>query len=533
MTRFRQSDGTLIYSTVIGGSGHEDRAYAVAVDAAGRAAVAGWTHSPNFPTTPGAWDTVKNGFFSTFVLRLSATGDALEYSTFLDGSNGSQAYALAMTDSGSAIVGGDTTSPDFPTTLGAFDSTHGGDYDGFLTRLDPTGSRLEWSTFLGGISEDRVFGLTIDSAGTITATGLTGSPEFPTTPGAFDTQISLARDGFVTRMDSTGQLVWSTFLGGIGDDSGAALALAEDGSVVVGGCTLSQDFPTTPGAHQPLFTLPYNGNEEAFVTRLDATGSSLIYSTFLGGIGQEFVFSLAVDPSGVATAGGAVGGPFSLTPGAFDASNGLVRGFDVFVTRLDPQASRLFYSTRVAGSLDDYGLGLAMSPSGRITVCGLTVSTDYPVTPDAFRNHYTGGNAEAVITTLDLVLQGVQQFGASVPSCLGPITLNATEIPVAGASSFGFYCSGAPPLADGMLVVAFISSTAIKLPSPERALFPPTSISILKIRSDAAGYAEVSFPLALGTQGLQFTARSIFRNTTSCPGPAAWSSSNGLSIAVQ
>ncbi len=533
VTRFRQSDGVLIYSSVIGGIGQEDRAYAVAVDPLGRATVTGWTAAPDFPTTPGAWDTAKNGFFSSFVLRLSSTGDDLEYSTFLDGSNGSQAYALAVTDSGSAIVGGETGSPDFPTTPGAYKTTFGGIIDAFLTRLDPTGSFLEWSTLLGGAGGDRLVAVGVDCAENVVATGSTDSPDFPTTPGAFDTQISMNGDAYVTRFDANGQLAWSTFLGGSREETGTALAMVQDGSVIVGGCTLSQDFPTTPSAHQPLFTLPYNGNEEAFVTRLDASGSSLIYSTFLGGFGQEFVFSLAVDPSGVATVCGAVGGPFSLTPGAFDASNGLIRGFDCFVTRLDPEASRLFYSTRLAGSFDDTGQGIAMSRTARVTVCGDTVSLDYPVTPDAFRNQYTGGDREAFVTTLDLLLQGVQQFGTSVPSCLGPINLNATEMPVAGASSFGFYCSGAPPLADGMLVVAFASSTAITVPAPERTLLPPTSISLLKIRSDAAGYTEIPFPLALGTQGMQFTARSLFRNTTSCPGPAAWSSSNGLSITVQ
>ncbi len=533
VTRFRQSDGTLVYSTVIGGSGHEDRAYAVAVDSAGRAAVAGWTHSPNFPTTPGAWDTVKNGFFSTFVLRLSATGDALDYSTFLEGSNGSQAYALAVTDSGSAIVGGDTFSPDFPTTPGAFKSAHGGDYDGFLTRLDPTGSSLEWSTFLGGISEDRVFGLTIDSVETIAATGLTGSPDFPTTPGAFATQIANSVDSFVTQLRASGQLLSSTFLGGTRDDSGATVALAQDGSIIVAGCTLSQDFPTTPGSLQPNFTLPYLGVEEGFITRLDPTGSRLIFSTFLGGSLQDGVTSVAVDSAAVVTATGFFAGSFPLTPGAFNSSSPGKGGSDSFVSRMDPLGSKLFYSTSLSGSSGDSALGLAMSPTGRVTVCGETLSPDYPVTPDAFRNRYTGGNSEAVVTTLDLVLQGVQQFGTSLPSCLGPVVLNATEMPVAGASSFGFYCSGAPPLADGKLVLVFTSSAAITIPAPERTLLPPTSISLLKIRSDAAGYTEVSFPLALGTQGMQFTARALFRNTTSCPGPAAWSSSNGLLITVQ
>jgi hypothetical protein len=228
VTRFRQSDGQLVYSSVIGGGmSHEDRAFAVDVDSSGRTAVVGSTQASDFPTTPGAWDTVFNNTLSAFVFRLSATGDALLYSTFLEGmDNGTEAYAVVALDSGSVVVGGYTGSSSFPTTSGAFATSYAGFGDGYLTQLDPTGSSLEWSTFLGGLSLDRVYALTVDSAASLVVAGTTGSSDFPVTPGAYDTQYSSFGDAFVTRLDSNGtRVLWSTFLGGLKADTPRSVAV--------------------------------------------------------------------------------------------------------------------------------------------------------------------------------------------------------------------------------------------------------------------------------------------------------------------
>ncbi len=533
VTRFR-ADGTLVYSSMIGGGSHEDRGQDVAVDSLGRATVVGWTNSPDFPTTPGSWDPVKTGTNSGFVFRLSALGEDLQYSTFLEGTLGSEALTVAVAASGSAIVGGETSSADFPTTPGAFDTTFGGlGSDGFVTRLDPSGSFLEWSTFLGGFGPDEVFALAIDGQENVTATGLAGSADFPTTPGAFKTGIPYGGDAFVARIDSTGSsLLWSTLLGGDQEDRGFAVGLTLDGGVVIGGDTRSFDFPTTPGAFQTTHAPGPVNPWDTFVTRMDPTGSRLVYSTFLGGDEGDFLDDIVVDASGVATAVGSTSSVnFPLTPGAFD-TDPTGKNDAITVSRLDPLGSRLFYSSIVGGSQADTGEGITMNPSRRVTLVGRTFSCDYPTTPDAFQPTPPGGNTDAVITTMDLLLQGVQQLGKSTPSCLGPLDLNATEMPVAGASTFGVYCSAAPPLARGFLIVSMAgSSSALRQTGSGRLGMPPTMVQL--VESNAEGFAETRLPLPAGVTGMQLICRYVFRNTSSCTGPLPWSATNGLLITVQ
>jgi hypothetical protein len=541
VTRFREVDGTLVYSSVIGGAqSHEDRAFAIDVDSSGRAAVAGITQSPDFPTTPGAWDTTFTNFLGSFVFRLSATGDDLEYSTFLEGdNNGTEVFAVGILDSGSVIVGGCTTSPSFPTTPGAFRTTISGPLDAFLTQLDPTGSFLEWSTFLGGNAGEQVMALTRNAAGEILATGTTSSRDFPTTPGAFMTSfpgVFINIQAFACRMSADGSgLLWSTFLGGTKDDTGRAIGVDRNGGVVVGGDTMSIDFPTTPGSFQPTFIIGMpSTSPEAFITRFDPTGSGLVYSTFFGGPTLEVVNAIAVDPSGIVTAAGAVQGPFTVTPGAFDDDpNGAGKNDDGFVARLDPSGARLFYSTRLGGTNSDGLAGVAVTPTGRVIATGVTRSLDYPTTPTAFQPSYTGGGGEAVVTTMDFVLWGVRQFGISIPSCIGPVVINATEMPVEGDASFGIYCSGAPPLASGWLLVSIPGFQTITSFAPELEQPFPTPISMLAIQSDASGYGEVSMPISPGTKGMRFSARCFFTNPPACPGSRPRSASNGLLITVQ
>ncbi len=533
VTRFR-ADGTLAYSSMIGGFTHEDRGQDVAVDSLGRATVVGWTASQDFPTTPGSFQPAKGSTtFTGFVFRLSALGEDLQYSTFLEGMQGSKALTVAVAASGAAIVGGETSSADFPTTPGAFDETFGSlGPDGFLTRLDPSGSFLEWSTFLGGFGTDEIFALAIDGQENVTATGLTAG-DFPVTAGAYQPTYNNAGDVFVARLDATGsRLLWSTYLGGSQEDRGFAVGLTLDGGVVVGGDTRSFDFPTTPGAFQQIHAPGPVNPWDTFVTRMDPMGSRLVYSTFLGGDQGEFLDDIAVDASGVATAVGTTSSVnFPLTPGAFD-TDPTGKNDAITVSRLDPFGSRLLYSSIVGGSEADTGEGITMSPARRVTLVGRTLSVDYPTTPDAFQPKPPGGNADAVITTMDLVLQGVQQLGKSTPSCLGPLDLNATEMPVAGASTFGLYCSGAPPLAHGFLLVSIAgSSSALRATRPLRFGMPPTIVQF--VESNAEGYAEARLPLPAGSTGMQLVCRYLFKNTYSCMGPLPWSTSNGLFVTVQ
>jgi hypothetical protein len=535
VTRFRASDGRLVYSSLIGGFTQVDCGEAVAVDDRGRAVVVGWTQSPDFPTTPSAWDPVKTGTTSAFVLRLGSLGEALEYSTFLEGTLGSEAYAVAVAASGAAIVGGSTSSPDFPTTSGALDTTIGGlGSDGFITRLDPSGGSLEWSTFLGGFGPDDLYGLAIDAQEAVTVTGCAASG-FPTTQGSYQPTFNRQGDAFVSRVDSTGsQLLWSTFLGGRAEDIGLSLATLANGDVLIGGATESVDFPTTPGAFQPS---PIPGGVifmDGFLTRLDATGSRLVFSTLLGGREPDYVADVATDASGMITAVGSTSSTdFPLTPGAFD-TDPFAKNYAIFVSRLTPGGSKLVYSSLVGGFNAEYGYGVAMSPTRRVTLTGYTQSPDYPTTPDALRPSPVGGQADAVVTTMDLVLQGVQQLGASDASCIGLLDLNATEMPVAGSKTFGLYCSGAPPLAGGTLVVSVPGGApGTLLPGPGKLGTVTGPTFVRYVASDAAGYVENGLPLPAGSSGMKLLCQFVFQNPPQCTGESPSSSSNRLLLTVQ
>jgi hypothetical protein len=199
VTKLNASGSALIYSTFLGGTGL-DRGIDIAVDGRGRAYVTGETSSADFPTTPGAFDITLGGPSDVFVTKLNASGSALVYSTFLGGSDSDAGLGIAVGTRDRAYVTGETRSADFPTTPGAFDRTLGGSNDAFVTKLKASGSALVYSTFLGGSNLDLGFGIAVDGEGRAYVTGITASPTYPTTPGAFDTTFNGGEDAFVTKL---------------------------------------------------------------------------------------------------------------------------------------------------------------------------------------------------------------------------------------------------------------------------------------------------------------------------------------------
>lgn len=374
----------LLYGTFIGGDGG-DGGSAITIDGSGRAYVTGTTVSTNFPTTPGTFDpTYNGGEADAFVARLSTIGSALDYATFLGGSNRDFSNSLAADGSGRVYVAGVTESTNFPTTVGAFDRSLNGGIDAFVVRLNATGSGVDFGTYLGGIADDYCFSVAVDQAGRATTAGGTFSENFPTTPGAFDRDFNpdFSVDAFITRLNVDGRLLeYGTFLGGDwSDDYISALALDSSGRIYVTGSTWSIDFPTTPNA----FDRSLNDGSDAFVTRFNISGSLLEYSTFLGGNSLDIGHAIAVDAHGRAyIAGETPSRNFPTTPGAYDRTyNGDVS--DSFVTRVNPSGSALEFSTFLGGSGPDWAYGIATDDSGQTFVSGMTWSPDFPVTANAF-----------------------------------------------------------------------------------------------------------------------------------------------------
>jgi hypothetical protein len=380
------------------GAGSDDYGRTVAVGPDGCIYVAGYTNSPGFPTTPGAFDTSYNGGQDGFVAKFSPDGGTLIYSTFLGGTGNDQSYGIAVDASSNAYVIGYTASSNFPTTPGAYDTSFNGVYDIFVAKLSPDGAMLGYSTFLGGAADDWGRDIAVDGSGSAYVTGYTASPDFPTTPGAYDTSFNGIHDVVVAKLSPDGKtLEYSSFIGGTEGDYPNGIAVDAGGASYVAGSTRSSDFPTTPGAYDTSFN---GGTNDAFVTKLSAEGSTLHYSTFLGGTGADYAYGgVAVDASGCSyVAGGTGSSDFPTTLGAYDTSfNG---SMDVFVTKLSADGSALGYSTLMGGTADDLVSGIVIEGAGNAYLTGYTYSSDFPVTPGAYDTSYNGGISDVFVATL-------------------------------------------------------------------------------------------------------------------------------------
>jgi hypothetical protein len=333
----------------------------------------------------------------------------LEYSTLLGGSAGNagtdfeRAQGIAVDAEGSAYVTGATLSPDFPVET-PFQATKGeGGANAFVTKLSPDGSTVLYSTYLGGKDparhgDDFAYAIAVDAGGNAWVTGKTTSSDFPTTRGALRTTPAGdpgGTDAFVAKLGPAGdRLLYSTYLGGGNFDEGTGVAVDATGSAYVTGRTNSENtasggaFPTTAGAFQRAFgggRLQTDFGGDAFVTKLAATGA-MVYSTYLGGIGADQAYAIAVDTAGSAYVTG-------FTTGDFRNAGPTAGGVDAFVAKLNARGSGLAYFRYLGGSNDDLGHGIAVDAKGNAYVSGSTLSQDFPTTKGAFQRSFGGGSA--------------------------------------------------------------------------------------------------------------------------------------------
>lgn len=318
------NNGTLVYSTYLGGSGN-DLGNGIAVDTLGNAYITGSTGSPDFPTA-APFQGTKGGTlaadFDAFVTKLNDTGSGLVYSTYLGGERNDEGTGIAVDNAGNAYVTGFTmsatgnpASKSFPVTTPAFQASFAGGGDAFVTKLDAAGSVLAYSTYLGGSSGEQGTAIAVDASGGIYVTGTTRSTDFPVTSSAFQTRFGGNEDVFVTKLNASLTAPdYSTYLGGSDNDLGYGIAIDSDGNAYMTGVTWSPNFPTA-NPTQPAFG---GGLSDVFVTRLNATGAALIYSTYLGGTGNDAGYGIAVDTSrAIYLAGATPSTNFPTTSGAF------------------------------------------------------------------------------------------------------------------------------------------------------------------------------------------------------------------------
>jgi hypothetical protein len=388
-------DPVLSYSTYLGGSG-QDIGFGIAVDPnTGDALVTGITYSADFPTANPLQP--NNGGVNAFVARLSADGSALVYSTYLGGSGGEYYSTIAVDpNTGDALITGSTQSTDFPT-VNPLQPNNGGGTDAFVARLSADGSALVYSTYLGGSGYDQGYGIAVDpNTGDALITGSTQSADFPTV-NPLQPNNGGGTDAFVARLSADGStLVYSTYLGGSDNDYGSGIAVDPNtGDALVTGVTQSTNFPTA-NALQPN----WHGGTDAFVARLSADGSTLVYSTYLGGSDNDSGSGIAVDPNtGDAFVTGETSSTNFPTTNAWQPSYGGGEG-DVFVARIKADGSALVYSTYLGGSDTDVGSGIAVDPNtGDALVTGLTTSTNFP-TVNPLQPNYGGGGGDAFVARL-------------------------------------------------------------------------------------------------------------------------------------
>ena len=307
--------GNLIYSTFVGAGG-SDFAVAIAADGAGCAYVAGYTSSLSFPVTSGAYQsTYRGGYYDGFVVKLDAAGSAAVYATLLGGSRNDIVLGIAVDGAGAAWVGGQTDSADFPV-VSAAQTQLGGSSDGFVAKLSSAGGTLLVSTYLGGSASDAITAVALDGSGACYAAGWTASGNFPVSSGALQRTYAGSFDAVVVKLAATGGTpAFATYLGGSASDQATAVRVDGAGNVWVAGFTRSLNFPLRNASGV------FRGEEDGFLSVLDAAGASLIYSDLLGGSGQDRVYGMALDAAANAwLTGFTLSADFPTTPGSFRPS---------------------------------------------------------------------------------------------------------------------------------------------------------------------------------------------------------------------
>lgn len=415
------STGThLVYATYFGGTSL-DRGNAIAVDASGRAIVSGATYSPDFPTV-GTLQPLRNG--DAFVARLTPDGSGFDFSTFLGGSgNEEDGLDVALDALGNIVVAGSTNSTDFPRLQPFQAAFAGGFIDAFVAKLNPSGTALLYSTYLGGGGDDAATGVALDANGNAYVTGRTSSTNFPLA-SPFKSTLGGFQDGFLSKLSPSGSaLGYSTYLGGSGLDSGNGIAVDAGGSAIVAGETDSDNFPLV----NPVD--PIRGvDNEGFVARFNAAGTGLLFSTFLGGTRIDRAQGVALDGAGNIFVAGDTSATDFPVANPLQATNG--GASDAFVTVLNPTGTAFLFSTYLGGRGDENCCSdIAVSDSGEAFVTGSTTSLDFPTVAPVQPGN--AGNTDVFVTKLSV--------GDPTPSATPVVTVQEDRVewtPVANATGY-------------------------------------------------------------------------------------------------
>jgi hypothetical protein len=429
-------EGTqLLYSTYLGGS-ESDAATAIA-ESSGAVYITGYTASVDFPVkvpsgpgTPEPFQQTYGGGTDAFVAELAAGGSTLVYSSYLGGTGADFGQGIAVDSSGNAYVTGSTQSTNFPVSTNALRPNINGSQDAFVTKVNFAGEQILYSTFLGGSAADVGQAIALDSSNNMYVAGYTFSTDFPTV-APFQAANGGGADAFVAELNAAGTaLTFSTYLGGSLDDRAYGLALDSSNNVYLAGATSSVNFPVISA-----FQLSLAGASNAFVSKLNSAGSSLVYSTYLGGTGTDQANAIAVTPAGLAYVTGFTNSSDFPTQSPIQAILGLSNNqlcgsapcADAFITQFNAAGNALTYSTYLGGNGPDFGQAIALDSTGLPYIAGSTSSTNFPVIWGGNLQSSLGGTAgNAFAAKIDT---GENPNAAVLPTNVkfGDVTISVTS----------------------------------------------------------------------------------------------------------
>ena len=541
LARLDAVTGQLVYATYFGGNDattfEPEGARDLAVAADGSVCLVGRADSADFPLTPGTVGDRRPNGANGFVARFDAAGDLL-WTTLLGGGNQDEAEAVALMDDGRVVVAGTTFSDNFPTTPGAADETFNSLFftnDLFVSRLTADGTVLEYSTYGGGSLRDEALDLALAADGSAVVTGLTGSPDFPTTAGAFDETFNGAgpqdTDAFVLRLTPAGDAVsWATVFGGLAIVEASSLALAAGEEPVFAGFTRGDDLPVPAGAFQPAYG---GGDADGFAARLDSSGATLRWATYFGGSGEDVVHDLALTSGDLPTLAGGTTSPDLPTlaaapvatvagdqglggatsragqgpgvgPGVPNGSGGgsffpvhddtLGGARDAFVARLGAGGGSLRAAAYHGGSGSEDARGLALDGFGAAVLAGDTSSPDLPLAGPVL-DSTLGGPGDAFLARL--ALPPFEDLGAALAGHGGEAPRLGAEGDLVAGAPLRLELSGARP---GAPVFLLVSGTQGAVPLAGGLLRPVPVERVLPVRAGADGgwsLASAALPGAL------------------------------------
>ena len=553
-------DPVLDYSTYLGGTGGEFL-YGIAADSSGNAYVTGYTTATNFPTTMGAYLTTFGAGATSyaFVTKINPSGTGLVFSTFLGGTLSGQGNGIAVDSTGNVFVAGTTSASDFPFTPNAFQTSapNGGV---FMTELDPTGSILEYSTYLAGASGlENAVGLALDANDNAYVLGRTSDTNFPITAGAYQTSNNTDQSdpdrgtNFLSRINpaqvGTASLIYSTYLGGTTAEFPTSVAVDANENAYITGNTSSIDYPTV----NAYLSSQNNKYGDAFISRIDTTQSgqsSLIYSTYFGGPSNGFGTAsdvgggIAVQPNSVAVVVGytyALAGQFPTTANALETASDAPNAI-AFLSRFDTTksgSSSLLYASTWGGSTTDLAFAVTLDSADNIYMVGATHDTNFPVTPgaplsaspgaeSAFLSEFNPTGTTSLFSTYwgGSVLPGSAAYAVAVDSASPPnayfagITASTfpttsgafqTTFKATGSSSDGFVAKMSPGAVTGVFATPAVLSFGSVV---ENTASPGKTVTL---------FNETQSALTIGVNGITVTGTnaSDFGQVNNCPLPGS------------